>query len=282
MDITHIKTFVEVSRTRHFGAAAKALFITQSAVSARIRMLEEALGVRLLTRDRNNIQLTAAGMRFLPMADQILNTWNLAKQTTGLEEESKMLFSIGSVFSLWESGLQNRIFHFYRNNPNIAINMIAETQEQLFRRLLDGNIDVGLMYEQPQLTELESTALGHLDLILVSTKCEQNVDATVSDPNYVYVNWGTAFASSHARNFPNMPAPSIRVDFARIALDFLMQNEGSAYLAKSMIDAELMNKRLFIVDKAPVIKREFYLVFRSNNGKQQAIHALQQSFSNGI
>ena len=91
MDIAQIKTFVELSRTRHFGKAAKSLFITQSTVSVRIRMLEESLGVRLLTRDRNNIQLTAAGTRFLPLAEQMLNTWSLAKQTTGLAEESKML-----------------------------------------------------------------------------------------------------------------------------------------------------------------------------------------------
>lgn len=61
MDTELLKTFLEVSRTRHFGRAAEALYLTQSAVSFRIRQLENQLGVNLFTRHRNNIRLTTAG-----------------------------------------------------------------------------------------------------------------------------------------------------------------------------------------------------------------------------
>nr|VUD34356.1 HTH-type transcriptional regulator hdfR [Raoultella sp. NCTC 9187] len=47
MDTELLKTFLEVSRTRHFGRAAEALYLTQSAVSFRIRQLENQLGVNL-------------------------------------------------------------------------------------------------------------------------------------------------------------------------------------------------------------------------------------------
>ena len=63
MDTELLKTFLEVSRTRHFGRAAESLYLTQSAVSFRIRQLENQLGVNLFTRHRNNIRLTAAGNR---------------------------------------------------------------------------------------------------------------------------------------------------------------------------------------------------------------------------
>ncbi|WP_351060278.1 LysR family transcriptional regulator, partial [Psychrobacter sp. TB20-MNA-CIBAN-0197] len=53
MDIDLLKTFVEVVRTRHFGKAAENLYITQSAVSFRIRQLEQGLGVNLFIRQRN-------------------------------------------------------------------------------------------------------------------------------------------------------------------------------------------------------------------------------------
>ncbi|MEX2517286.1 MAG: LysR family transcriptional regulator, partial [Gammaproteobacteria bacterium] len=45
MDVDLLKTFLEVQRTRHFGRAADNLFLTQSAISARIRQLEDELGV---------------------------------------------------------------------------------------------------------------------------------------------------------------------------------------------------------------------------------------------
>ena len=74
MDIELLKTFLELSRTRHFGRAAENLFISQSAVSARIRQLEDSIGAPLFTRDRNNIQLTSAGERFLDLFDELFVT----------------------------------------------------------------------------------------------------------------------------------------------------------------------------------------------------------------
>ena len=79
MDIGLLKTFLEVNRTKHFGQAAENLFLTQSAVSARIKLLEQTLGVPLFTRSRNNIELTPAGARLVKLADSIINTWNRAR-----------------------------------------------------------------------------------------------------------------------------------------------------------------------------------------------------------
>jgi hypothetical protein len=65
-------TFLELARTRHFGKAAEHLFVTQSAVSARIRLLEATLGVALFTRKRNDIRLTRAGERLQRHAETIV------------------------------------------------------------------------------------------------------------------------------------------------------------------------------------------------------------------
>lgn len=80
MDTELLKTFPEVSRTRHFGRAAEALYLTQSAVSFRIRQLENQLGVNLFTRHRNNIRLTTAGEKLLPYAETLMNTAGCARR----------------------------------------------------------------------------------------------------------------------------------------------------------------------------------------------------------
>ena len=80
MDSELLKTFLEVSRTRHFGKAAETLYLTQSAVSFRIRQLETQVGADLFTRHRNNIQLTEAGERLVPYAEKLMETWLLAKK----------------------------------------------------------------------------------------------------------------------------------------------------------------------------------------------------------
>jgi DNA-binding transcriptional LysR family regulator len=74
MDTDLLRTFIEVSKTRHFGRAAENLYLTQSAVSFRIRQLEQQLGVSLFARHRNNIQLTQSGEHLLPYAETILQT----------------------------------------------------------------------------------------------------------------------------------------------------------------------------------------------------------------
>ncbi|VEA09996.1 transcriptional regulator HdfR [Salmonella enterica subsp. enterica serovar Sanjuan] len=101
MDTELLKTFLEVSRTRHFGRAAEALYLTQSAVSFRIRQLENQLGVNLFTRHRNNIRLTTAGEKLLPYAETLMNTWQAARKEVAHTSRHNE-FSIGASASLWE------------------------------------------------------------------------------------------------------------------------------------------------------------------------------------
>ena len=54
MDIRVFKTFLQVAKTKHFGHAAENLFITQAAVSARIKQLEEFYDSTLFIRDKND------------------------------------------------------------------------------------------------------------------------------------------------------------------------------------------------------------------------------------
>ena len=106
MDTELLKTFLEVSRTRHFGRAAEALYLTQSAVSFRIRQLENQLGVNLFTRHRNNIRLTTAGEKLLPYAETLMNTWQAARKEVAHSSRHNE-FSIGASASLWECMLNS-------------------------------------------------------------------------------------------------------------------------------------------------------------------------------
>jgi DNA-binding transcriptional LysR family regulator len=97
LDTELLKTFLEVQKTRHFGKAAENLYLTQSAVSFRVRQLEQSLGVTLFSRFRNNIQLTAAGELLLPHAQAVLGAIQTAKQQLNmqyhLQKNRKLLLS---------------------------------------------------------------------------------------------------------------------------------------------------------------------------------------------
>ena len=102
MDTEILRTFLEVNRTRHFARAADNLYLTQAAVSARIRQLEAQVGARLFSRNRNNIQLTPAGHRLVPHAEAGLASWNRALLEVGAETEGRALVALGCLPSLRE------------------------------------------------------------------------------------------------------------------------------------------------------------------------------------
>jgi len=72
LDLDWLRAFVTVADARNFTAAGEAVGATQSAVSIRIRKLEERLGQRLMERNARNVALTRFGMTFLPDARRLL------------------------------------------------------------------------------------------------------------------------------------------------------------------------------------------------------------------
>ncbi len=260
MDIDLLKTFLEVYRTRHFGRTAENLYLTQSAVSARIRLLEETLGAPLFTRTRNDIQLTPAGSRLLKYAEAILNAWNRARQDAALGEEDKVSLAIGASFSLWDILLQDWMHRLYGTMPRVALQAEAHGPELLIRKLLDRALDVAFMFEPPQMAELEVREAASIKLIMVADRPRLSAREAVGN-GYIMAEWGTSFAIAHARHFPDMPPPAVRMGLGRMALAFLLYNGGATYLAEQMVSEYLASGRLYRVDDAPIIDRQVYVVY---------------------
>jgi DNA-binding transcriptional LysR family regulator len=259
MDIDLLRTFLEVYRTRHFGRTAENLYLTQSAVSARIRLLEETLGAPLFTRTRNDIQLTPAGTRMLKYAEAILNAWNRARQDAALGEEDKVSLAIGASYSLWDILLQDWMHQLYDTMPRVSLQAEAHGPELLIRKLLDRALDVAFMFEPPQMAELEVREIALIRLIMVADRPHLTAREAVGS-GYIMTEWGTSFAIAHARHFPDMPPPAVRMGLGRMALAFLLHNGGATYLAEQMVSDHLASGRLHRVDDAPIIDRQVYVV----------------------
>lgn len=262
MDLELLRTFLEVYRTRHFGRAANNLFVTQSAISARIRLLEETLGVQVLTRTRNDIRLTAAGQRLLPHAEALLNAWHRARQDTQLDQKTSL--TIGGEFGLWDILIQDWVNMLFRSLPDVVLNCVGHESDTLIRRLLDGMVDIGFLYEPPPLPELIVKKVTSIKLILVSSEPNQTADAAMED-SYIMVDWGTSFTAAHARHFPERQTPAIRVGYSSMALSLLKICGGCAYLAERNIIDHLRDGTLHRVEDAPEIERQAYGVYRAKS-----------------
>lgn len=281
MDIGILKTFLEVYRTRHFGQAAENLFLTQSAVSARIRLLEQTVGVPLFTRNRNNIELTPAGLKLLKHADSILTTWSRARQEIAIEDSAQIPLAIGGVPSMWDILLQQWLNTLLSHNEKLSVHAEVHGAEMLVKRLVDGMLDIAFLFEAIQMPELIVEEICQISLIMVSSQNGVTAEQATAN-NYVFVDWGTSFSITHAQHFPEMPPPRLHVQLGRLAQSYLDNCGGAAYLAAAMVQDELESKRLFKVEDAPVIKRVAYAAFPHNSDQREFIDSLLSSLRSTI
>jgi len=282
LDVDALKTFLEVNRTRHFGQAADNLYLSQSAVSARIRMLEQEVGVPLFTRQRNNIQLTAAGQRLLQYAENILTTWHRAKQEIGTNDASQIPFTIGSMPSLWDVLLQPWIGYMQETLPTLILHAEISDPVALMRRIKEGTMDLAFCFDYPQSSDIEIVEIMQIPLVLVSSEPGLSTEQALSS-NYMLVDWGTSFANAHAQHFANMPAARMRLALGRMAKDLMLSRGGSAYLGEPMVQDEIRKKKLFRVKSAPIINRGAFAAYSMESDKTATIqHALKYFEKDGV
>ncbi len=269
MDIELLRTFLEVNRTKHFGEAAEALFITQAAVSARIKQLESVLGVRLFDRVKRDIKLTPEGHRLLRYADMLISGWRKARQDVSAGGASQQL-SLGGSLRLWDVALQEWFIQLRQAYPEVAITAESHTPAVLTRRLLDGLIDVAFMIEPPQLDVLRAKKVALMQLVLVSSEADISVEDALSG-DYIMVDWGLSHALEHRRLFPDAPEPHIRVGQSSIALSHLLNIGGSAYLPARFVAEDIGVGQLHLVEGAPTIELAAYAIYPVRNAKLELI-----------
>jgi len=259
MDLELLRTFLELNRTRHFGRAAEALFVTQAAVSSRLKNLEDQLGVTLFERSRREMRLTPEGGRLVRHAEKLMASWRAARQDVSLAGASEQLV-IGGSLRLWDVLLQRWLHDLRRTYRNLAIIAESQTPDILTRRLIDGTLDVAIMLEPAQLDIMQIREIATVDFILVSGSSGLRVDDALRQ-DYVYVDWGLSFALDHRRTFPDAPEAMTRVSHARMALEYISLIGGSAYLPRRMVNKDIELGLLHEVSDAPVFTRQTYATF---------------------
>ncbi|WP_394388536.1 LysR family transcriptional regulator [Shewanella woodyi] len=221
MDVKVFKTFLEVAKTRHFGRAAENLYITQAAVSARIKQLESFFDQVLFIRDRNSIKLTTSGERLIGYAEVMVTTLAQAKNELSLADNRSLQLTMAGTPNIWDAYLQECLSEVTEVFSGYGFQAEALSREQLNRQLLERTLDMAFAFEPLKCDELVSQKVTDIKLELVSTS-QCSVDEALSQ-RYVYVDWGTRFSSEHAERHSQMPAPYLRTSTGRIALEFILQ-----------------------------------------------------------
>ena len=274
MDVKVFRTFLEVARVRHFGRAAENLYLTQAAVSARIKQLEGYFDTQLFIRDRNNIKLTSSGERLIGYAEVMVSTLQQAKFELSLESGKALQLTLGGTPNIWDAYLQNCLSVVTDSFGGYGFMAEVMGREQLNRNLLERTLDMAFAFDQIKAEELNCKKVADLVLVLVSTQPDDL--ESVFQHKYVYVDWGTRFSSEHAERHPKVPAPYLRTSTARIALDFILEKGGSAYLPVSLVEPFIESGQLYKVKGVEDWYRPIYLSYRKNSTSVEAIMQVEK------
>lgn len=266
MDTELLKTFLEVSRTRHFGRAAEALYLTQSAVSFRIRQLENQLGVNLFTRHRNNIRLTTAGEKLLPYAETLMNTWQAARKEVAHTSRHNE-FSIGASASLWECMLNDWLGRLYqRQEPQNGLQFEARIaqRQSLVKQLHERQLDLLITTEAPKMDEFSSELLGHFTLALYCSSPARKK----SELNYLRLEWGPDFQQHETGLIAADEVPVLTTSSAELARQQLSALNGCSWLPVNWANEK---GGLHTVADSATLSRPLYAIWLQNSDKYSLI-----------
>lgn len=144
--LRQIKYFAAVCQTEKINEAAAQLNVSASTISSAIKELQEIVGVPLLERHRRGVTPTPEGQRFLGHCINILaNVSHALHEIPGSRTEITGTLRLGVTVTIAGYFLNSPISRFSRAFRNVELQITELARDELERRLIDGEIDLGLM-----------------------------------------------------------------------------------------------------------------------------------------
>lgn len=277
MDTELLKTFLEVYKAGHFGRAAERLFLTQSAVSARIRLLEDSLGEPLFHRQRNNLRLTSAGQRFLGYAQTIVETWQRARHEISLPDDFTTSIAIAALSDLWDLCLLDWIGQVHQHAPDVALLTSTWPAAGLTQLVINGQQDLGFQFEPLCAAELDTRFIRRVTLRLVSSIPELLPEDAFTR-RYVMVDWGTAYMEKLTREYADLK-PVMFMSQGRLAMQWVLAHGGTLYLPDEWALPLIAEGTLFAVEGALTIQRDISACWRLDHAQAPLIQGLLDYFT---
>ena len=143
------------------------------------------------------------------------------------------------------------------------------------RRLIEGTLDIGLMYTPSHSPGLMVEHLFDETLVLVSTRSGD----TGPGEDYIYIEWGPGFYAQHAQSYPDLERPAQIANIGWLGIQLILANGGSCFLPARMAAPLIDTGRLYLVAKSPEYIHQAYMVYprtSDNPVLEKALEGLRQ------
>lgn len=170
-----LRSFDATARHLSFTKAATELFLTQSAVSRQIKLLEDQLGMPLYLRGVRKLTLTEAGHRLAKTVDGVIRELEASIASLGEAEQARTL-GISTTVSFAALWLVPRLGTFRLRYPDVDVRVSATSEVQDIKRK---RLDIAIRYARPERVPQGTQVLFHEEVFAV---CSPRLCADAARP----------------------------------------------------------------------------------------------------
>lgn len=272
MDFEQLRTFMEVSRLRSFSRAAEKLMVTQPAISAQIRTLENEVGARLFDRDGGKVTFTAAGKVFEPFAEHCLQCHNHIMVTVGeLQRTPRGEISVSANEATSLYVLPAVFAQFKRQYSRVGLSIVRADRVKTIESVLNREVDFGVVSLPVKDARLTVDMLHRDDVVLVapgnhpladreSIKFDEIVPQPLLLPKQ---GRQRELIEDLFRSRDTQPRIAMEVESSELLKRLITAGLGIGFLPRSNVLADTKSGALKIIKVEGVrINRELALVYR--------------------
>lgn len=287
----HLYIFWVLAKQGTFTRAAQELRIAQSAVTAQIKQLEDALGMTLIDRsNRRRPELTNEGKRVLDFADSIFETSSeLMKWAKHGEPSKTQTLRVGALSGL-SRNLQYEFLKPLGGHPAVKLEVTTGDQEKLVRLLREHALDIILSSHNVKLegkVSFYSHVLTRSPVVFVLPIQDKKRGARLSDylserPLYIP---GQAFETrpeldAHIERLKCPVRIAGEIDDIALLRIFALRSGAVVAVPQMGVQDDLTSKALFAIGKATSVEQRFYAITRqkkfTNSLVEQLIEGLRR------
>jgi DNA-binding transcriptional LysR family regulator len=238
MNLHDLETFVSVAQLGGVTRAAGQLHRSQPAITRRIKLLEEQLGVPLLERGRSGAMLTEAGRTFLPYAEAVLAALKDGAQAVqALEGNDHGSVSLALVGTLAGTTVVNQLRRFSAKHSNTRLELRTANSFEVSDMVRRGEVSLGLRYFADPSPELISRPISDERIVVVCSARHKWGGKRLRDPGQLRADqWFSLPMTRHRDSFAHLVARQL----ASVKLDDVQVMTIDSFTAqKRLIEADI-------------------------------------------
>lgn len=288
IDFETIRSFLEVAKTHNVTTAAKNMRVTQSALSQRIRALEQILGQSVFVRKYSGLELNSFGTDFLAACKdihhniEVLDDW-VSRQ----KKEVNGHLKIATISSMIGHVLPQFLKEFFKKYPSVKFTIDNSTTKFIEEGVLNGDYDVGMIVGDCKKNSLKSLKIMENRVYMVCSKdypLAQNKKFTQADLEKSRLIWHSEKSSRTVTQIWRKLGLRSIDDLGGIYLsdmesckNYAVQGLGVAFVADEHMREELAQGKLIKLGNY-LTDKPIYLISRNDKYQSHLIKIFKEEF----